>query len=259
MRTSWRRAGALAAVAVLAVGVGACGDDDDDASTDTTASAAEADPAAYCDALLEFNGKVMQTEIDEDSSADDVKAAGEELAPLFQTMADNAPASVADDVADLNDRAIQPLLEGEGEAFNADDTFEAYTAVVDRSADECDLEPLAVTAVDYAFQGVPASIPAGTYAMELTNSGSEEHEMILFRKKPGVTQSIEEIVNLPEDQSDSLVEFGGAAFAPPGESGSTLAELEPGEYGMACFIPVGGAEDGPPHFTRGMLAEFTVE
>ena len=33
----------------------------------------------------------------------------------------------------------------------------------------------------------------------------------------------------------------------------------PGEYAMVCFIPVGGAEDGPPHFTQGMVQEFIVE
>ena len=50
-----------------------------------------------------------------------------------------------------------------------------------------------------------------------------------------------------------------AAFAPPGEGGSTLAELSAGDYAMICFIPVGGGEDGPPHFTQGMIHEFTVE
>ena len=30
---------------------------------------------------------------------------------------------------------------------------------------------------------------------------------------------------------------------------------------MICFIPVGSpeVEDGPPHFTQGMIQEFTVE
>jgi hypothetical protein len=48
--------------------------------------------------------------------------------------------------------------------------------------------------------------------------------------------------------------------------------LEPGRYAMVCFIPVGftpevaaeaaasGTEpEGAPHFTEGMIAEFTVE
>jgi hypothetical protein len=54
--------------------------------------------------------------------------------------------------------------------------------------------------------------------------------------------------------------FVGAGFAPAGApSGTVLAELEGGEYAMLCFVPVGGAEDGEPHFLHGMKQEFTVE
>ena len=264
------RAGAAAAAVVLTIGLAACGDDDD-ASTDTTAEdaggEATADPAAFCDGLVEFNGKVNEVELDDDASEEDVKAVGEELAPLAEDMAENAPEGVADAWSDLNDTAIQPLLEGDGEAFNSDETFAAYTQVVDAAVEECEFPSVAVSAVDYAFEGVPATVPAGNVALELTNNGAEQHEMIVFRKADGVTQPIEEILNLPEEETESLVVFAGAAFAPPGESGSALAQLEPGEYAMACFIPVGttadadpeAGGDGPPHFTQGMLTEFTVE
>ena len=263
------RAGAAAAAVVLTIGLAACGDDDD-ASTDTTAEdaggEATADPAAFCDGLVEFNGKVNEVELDDDASEDDVKAVGEELAPLAQEIADAAPESVADAWSELNDTAIQPLLEGEGEAFNSDETFAAYTEVVDAAVDVCEFPSVAVTAVDYAFQGVPATVPAGNVAFELTNGGSEQHEMIIFRKADGVTQSIEEILELPEEESESLVVFAGAAFAPPGESGGSLTNLEPGQYGMVCFIPVGSVGDanpeeveGPPHLSQGMFAEFSVE
>jgi hypothetical protein len=119
---------------------------------------------------------------------------------------------------------------------------------------------VAVTGVDYAFEGVPETIPAGTVAFDFTNaSETEEHEMIVFRKADGVTLSFEEIIQLPEEESEDKVVFASAAFAPPGGEGSTLASLDAGEYAMVCFIPVGGAEDGPPHFTQGMISTFTVE
>ena len=55
----------------------------------------------------------------------------------------------------------------------------------------------------------------------------------------------------------------GAAFAAPDESDTTFMRLEAGRYGGACFIPQGTTHDtegsGPPHFTLGMFAEFTVE
>ena len=272
------RAGAAAAAVVLMMGLAACGDDDDDASTDTTTEdaaggdgeAAGGDVEAFCGALVEFNGAVNQVELDEESTEDEVKAAGEELAPTFQEMVDNAPEAVADDAEELNDTAIKPLLDGDAEAFNADETFATYTELVEAATPECDFQELAVTAVDYAFEGAPATLAAGTYSALLTNEGNEQHEMIVFRKADGVTESIPELLELPEEEAETKIAFAGAAFAPPGESGGSLIELEPGQYGMVCFIPVGttadvdpeaaeGGESGPPHFTQGMLTEFTVQ
>ncbi|MBW0093886.1 hypothetical protein I4I73_30980 [Pseudonocardia sp. KRD-184] len=47
----------------------------------------------------------------------------------------------------------------------------------------------------------------------------------------------------------------GAAAAAPGQTGGTLAELEPGTYFLFC--PVGG--DGEiPHHLQGMITTITV-
>jgi hypothetical protein len=32
--------------------------------------------------------------------------------------------------------------------------------------------------------------------------------------------------------------------------------LEPGEYGLICFVP--DAKDGKPHIAHGMVTQFTV-
>lgn len=69
-----------------------------------------------------------------------------------------------------------------------------------------------------------------------------------------------------------MIEVKGFGFAPPDATDQTFADLEPGRYGALCFLPVGstpeavaaaeesGEEiDAPPHFTQGMLTEFTVE
>ena len=37
-----------------------------------------------------------------------------------------------------------------------------------------------------------------------------------------------------------------------------MLDLEPGRYAAVCFIPIGGGEDGAPHFTGGMVAELEV-
>ena len=259
MRRMTVRTTALLAVMGLAFGVAACGDDDDSDASSSDAPAAEGASASFCDSVVEFNTAVFQVDLDEESSEEEIKAAGAEVGPLMQAVVDGAPEDLVDTAEELND-AVQPLNDGDAEPFNADSTFESYTAFVSEAIPECDFEEVGVTAVDYAFEDVPATIQAGTIAFELTNaSESEEHEMIVFRRAEGETRSFEELLNLPEDEGEDATIFATAAFAPPGESGSTLADLEPGEYAMACFVPVGGAEDGAPHFTQGMVQEFVVE
>lgn len=264
MRTR-QRVGAGLLVLALAGGIAACGDDDDDA-TDTTEAPgsggeeASGDNAAFCDALVEFNGAVSSVELDESSTPEDVTAAGEQLAPLFATIAAEAPADLADTADELNE-TVQPLTEGDAEAFNQDSTFETYGEFVGSAIEACEFDTVDVTGVDYAFEDVPETIEAGTVAFNFTNAteAEEDHEMIVFRRADGVTLGFEELLELGEEESADKIEFKTAAFAPPGGEGATLAELDPGAYAMVCFVPVGGGEEGPPHFTQGMIQEFAVE
>jgi hypothetical protein len=130
----------------------------------------------------------------------------------------------------------------------------------------CGWESVEVTGIDYAFEGVPSTVPAGTVSFDFTNETTHEeaHEFVVFKKNDGVTQSATELLQLPEEEAMTNVEFVAAAFAEPGGSDYALAEVEPGDYFVACFIPVGSTEEnpegsGPPHFMEGMVAEFTVE
>ena len=57
--------------------------------------------------------------------------------------------------------------------------------------------------------------------------------------------------------------------SPPEEKGLyAVADVQPGEYIMVCFLPQGAismealestSEEAPPHFVLGMKQEFTVE
>jgi len=171
-----------------------------------------------------------------------------------------AGALVQAEIEELNP-SIDALAEGDAEAFNADATFETYQAMVAKAIPSCDFESASVTAVDYAFEGVPETLPAGTVAIDFTNaSEGEEHEMIIFKKnEEGIYREAFLEILSAEDEESEAVTFAGAAFAPPGGEGSALVELEAGDYSMVCFIPVGGGEDGPPHFTEGMIADFSVQ
>ena len=148
-------------------------------------------------------------------------------------------------------------------------------------------EAITVTGVDYAFQGVPTSVPAGT-TFTFTNQGTEAHEMVVVRKNEGVTQTFQELLTLPDQEAFQLVAMVGATVAPPGEQAEAPVTVQDeGEYLMICFIPQGttdlsepggtpgaspGLESpghgehspgasipvGPPHFVLGMLQEFQV-
>lgn len=141
-------------------------------------------------------------------------------------------------------------------------------------------ETVEVTGIDYAFEGIPTEVEAGTEFTFTNGSDKEAHEMVLMRIADGETRSIDELLALPEEEAEQVAEFQGVAVAMPGEEGKVLdGELvaaEPGRYVALCFIPVGAdpaamaeamesegppPEDpnaGPPHFVQGMKMEFTV-
>lgn len=125
-----------------------------------------------------------------------------------------------------------------------------------------------VTAREYAFDGVQDQYSPGEYGFELTNSGAEAHEMAVVKVKEGETRPIADIMQLPEEEQEQAAEYIGGTVACPGKTAEALGlTLEQGRYSMICFNPVGltpevrkeGAEElGPPHFSRGMVKDFTV-
>jgi hypothetical protein len=248
----------LAVAAGLAIGAAACSDDggDDEASEEaagaTTTTEAAGLSSEVCDAYTALAGAVVDVPEGPDAGSfieSDVlphiqvlaEQAPEELAEPAQTMLDIGTASV-DDPAQFQDPAAEEAFNEFGAAVHTD----------------CGYESLDVTAVDYDFQGVPDSVSSGTTTVALTNDGSEQHEMVLLRRADGETRSVDELLALPEDEAMEALAFTGAAFAEPGETGFLTADLEAGDYVAVCFLPVGGAEDGAPHFTRGMVTEFEV-
>ena len=142
-----------------------------------------------------------------------------------------------------------------------------------------------ITGQDYSFSGVPELVAPGAELTFTNESTAEVHEVVLMRIADGETRTIEELLELPEDESESLAEFQGVLVALPGEDGinpeaagaTSIPITEPGRYALVCFIPQGadpavvaeamqgGGEgppemgDGTPHAFLGMVAEFSVE
>lgn len=128
--------------------------------------------------------------------------------------------------------------------------------------DNCPGNEVPVTAIDYEFQDVPATLAAGTTKIQLTNDAPKEmHEMALFKlNAAGAAMEPEALLALPQKKAEKLVDFSSSvfAFAPPGQAGYGFANLTPGDYIYACFIPVGSKGKGKPHFTQGMYGTLTV-
>lgn len=143
-------------------------------------------------------------------------------------------------------------------------------------------EVVEVTAVDYGYEDLPATVPAGTTLTLANDSEVELHELVAFRLPDGENRAVGELVTLPEAELlPTLGEPATVLLAPPGGEqipavgDGTLAE--PGRYAIVCVIPTGadpgayldaaaesdgGPPDvpgGPPHIANGMFAELVVE
>ena len=274
---NFRRLRLLLVLPALLLGLVACSDDDGDGVTaegeasgsasgsesesgSEAASGSEEEAAAgdYCDALRAFNTAVFENDVEEEATEEEMRAAFEIFDPLWTDIEESAPAEHADVIAELR-ATIDALGEGDPGPINADETSVSYFGLVSDSLEGCVDEIVEVTGVDYAFQGAPSTFPteAGLRFVNDSENG-EAHEFIIFKKAEGETRTAEEILNDPATEENGPGEFSGGAFAPPGATAGSFLDLAAGDYLAVCFIPVGGGEDGPPHFTEGMFAEFSV-
>jgi hypothetical protein len=176
---------------------------------------------------------------------------------LLDRAAETAPPEIADAVG-----VAVPAFQDDPEFAFEDPAVQAAVGEIDQFAYEsCGYEQVDVTFEEYAFVGLPDEIETGTVSFQLTNEGTEAHEMVVFRLKGDAT--FDDLLEADEEEAEDLVQEIGAGFAPPGETGYTTMTLKrTGDYAAMCFIPVGTTAEtegtGPPHFTEGMAAPFEV-
>ncbi len=138
-----------------------------------------------------------------------------------------------------------------------------------------------VSAIDFAFVGLPERVAAGTTLTLVNDSSVELHELVAIRLPDDETRSVEELIGNPEDLAAYFPSVTTVLIAPPDEAGvaveGTGQLTEPGRYAIICAIPTGAdpaeymaaaavAQGGPPdvaggapHFVAGMYAELIVE
>ncbi|MFO7591553.1 MAG: hypothetical protein R6X23_11765 [Acidimicrobiia bacterium] len=208
-----------------------------------SAGAQTGDLTAWCQARVDVEAAFSS----EDESA---------ISAALEALSTTAPPDIASDSA-----TVAQLLGELGEEAFEDPTFnEALAAVEAYVLANCGFNVVEVSAIDYEFDGLPDTVPAGITAFSLTNDAPrEQHEIVIFRVNDDVELSAKKLLSLPEKKVQKKVTFAGAAFADPGATQTTVADLESGRYVASCFIPVGGKKKGAPHFTKGMFTEFEVE
>ncbi|HSL59481.1 MAG TPA: hypothetical protein VK866_16665 [Acidimicrobiales bacterium] len=145
-----------------------------------------------------------------------------------------------------------------------------------------DSGPIEVTGVDFAYVGLPETVPAGTELAFRNDSSAELHELVAIRLPDDEERSVPDLLALPPEELGALFPLvTSVIIAPPNAEGFVVegsATLdEPGRYAVICAIPTGADPDeylaaaaeseggppevagGPPHFVQGMWAELVVE
>jgi hypothetical protein len=213
----------------------------DTASTGTDAAppaegSAATDVSAFCDAAV--------AAVAAGQSGDPAQ-----MGPAFDALSAAAPEEISSAVNDLI---------ANGEAGPGDPAFdEPYTAMIDYVRANCGFAELNVTLSEYAFGGIPEEVPAGPTVLTAEAIGEEVHEIIIVRINDDVTLTLDELLALPEEESNTMVtEVGGMFGIFPGTSQSTLLDFAPGRYVAICFFPEGAT---PEMFEQMMAAEAAAE
>jgi hypothetical protein len=234
-------------------------------AVDGSAEASSPEAEAFCAAELNVEAA---------SNSEDPDAIG----PAVEALTAATPADIADTV----DAVLANVENPESPEF-----AEAYGAMIDYMKANCGYAEVDVVASEYTFEGVPRELPAGPAIISLENAGEQVHEFAVMRINDDVTLTVEELLALPEEEAQTMVTPAAFAFAFPGTVAFATADLTPGRYVALCFLPEGatpevlmqleelglegpedtlpagdtlpeGLELGPPHFTKGMVLEFTV-
>jgi hypothetical protein len=271
MRLARRCAAGTALAGLIVAGLGACGGGDDDSSSDTTearrqdttetSAAEDIDLQAFCQGFTAIDKAFFQLPNDPNALDAFVEA---NITPHIEPTIANAPPELAGDLQVMLDGLDRAIAESDFSVFGAPDYVAAQTKVYGQLADTCGLASLDAVAVDYSYQGIPATLPAGTTVVTLDNQSAagEFHELTIARINDGVTDTPEQILGMSEADASARVVLTASASAEVGEIGGATIDLVPGRYLYACFVAMGstGAQEGTgePHYSAGMFGEFTV-
>jgi hypothetical protein len=112
-----------------------------------------------------------------------------------------------------------------------------------------------VTLSDYKFD-VSGPLTAGHHVFLVRTSPGQQHELLLLRLEPGKAFT-DVLAWMGKMQGPPPAHpVGGIGPAMNGTTSYFTADLAPGTYVFACFLP--DARDGKAHFEHGMIQTFVV-
>ena len=111
-----------------------------------------------------------------------------------------------------------------------------------------------VTGEDFKFDA-PDVIPAGLTEFRFLNKGPSLHHMAIV--KLGANKTVDDLRAAfanPGPPPAWAKTVGGPNAADSGLESNATVMMEPGNYGLVCFVDLGG----PPHFAKGMVRALRV-
>lgn len=152
----------------------------------------------------------------------------------------------------------------------------------DGGQEAADAEVVAFTAHDYAFRGLPDTLPSGWTTFRMENAGREVHfvvfdrlpdgktaeafmrevaapfDSVWYRLRDGEIDRQQALTMLGEELPGwygSVRRWGGTGLVAPGGTARTTIDLEPGTYVLECYVKT---PDGDFHVSVGMWHELVV-
>jgi hypothetical protein len=218
---------------------------------------------AFCDAANTADKAISKLESGGKPKQKDVQAAETALAGAEST----APPEIASQLQAVVATTRNSIQSGSDPS--EDPSFDQnFNALQQYRYNSCGYQQLDVTGIEYEFQGLPKTLPAGNVAIRFTDTGAEWHELQIVRVKS--KDSVKKLAGLSEKELAKKTEQIGGTFAMQGQTSYTVAELsKPGRYAVICHLPVGstseqaaeeaGKEHAKSHAQEGMIQEVKVE
>jgi hypothetical protein len=152
------------------------------------------------------------------------------------------------------------LFSQDGSEHDAKGMVKALTVTPSRTRTNAPKPFATVGLRDFSFV-FPSKVP-GTGIVAVKNSGSQDHEMAIYRLDAGKTLADAKSFLITRPGTAPPIPapgafVGGIAGVAPGATGYVDLNLRPATYVAVCFFP-DPTKNGLPHIAEGMIQQFTV-